>query len=161
LREEGYNQIIGFFYNPNIHPFKEYKKRIEIAYQVAKILNFELIEAEYDKDNWFKLTDSLKQEPEGGKRCWVCFKLRLGKTYEKAKQLNIQLFTTTLTVSPKKNALLINKIGKEIAPEYFLAEDFKKKDGFKKAMEFSKKYNLYRQNYCGCLYSRKSKTFST
>ncbi|MEW6096885.1 MAG: epoxyqueuosine reductase QueH [bacterium] len=152
LRDEGFN-VMGFFYNPNIYPEEEYKRRLEVTRQVSKILDFKLIEGEYEKDKWFKLTENLKNEPEGGKRCSVCFRMRLEKTCKKSLELNIPYFTTTLSISPHKNVLIINKIGSDLGKENFMERDFKKRDGTKLAMEFSKKYNLYRQNYCGCVYS--------
>lgn len=152
LREEGF-KVTGFFYNPNIYPEQEYQKRLEIARQVSRIFDFELIEGNYDKNNWVKLTENLKNEPEGGKRCEVCFKMRLEETCKKGKELNISYFTTTLTVSPYKNVDVINRVGKELGKENFLERDFKKRDGAKLAMDFSKQHNLYRQNYCGCVYS--------
>ncbi|MDI6640931.1 MAG: epoxyqueuosine reductase QueH [Elusimicrobiota bacterium] len=154
LKEENF-EVIGFFYNPNIHPVDEYKKRLSVAKQVSQLLDFDLIEGDYDKDNWFKLTDKFKDEPEGGKRCEVCFNMRLTQTYKKLKELNITFFTTTLTLSPHKNTSIVNRIGLELDKKIFLEYNFKKAHGFKKAIEFSKKYNLYRQNYCGCIYSIK------
>ncbi|MDI6736761.1 MAG: epoxyqueuosine reductase QueH [bacterium] len=155
LKEEGF-EVIGFFYNPNIHPGEEYKRRLEITRQVAHILDFPLVEGVYDKENWFKLTAGLENEPEGGSRCAICFGMRLEKTREKASELDIPYFTTTLTVSPHKNAMLINKIGKELGAENFIERDFKKMAGAKLAMEFARRHNFYRQNYCGCASSMKS-----
>jgi len=152
LKEEDF-QVTGFFYNPNIYPVAEYKRRLEVAQQVSQILDFDLIEGRYDQDNWFKLTKNLKDEPEGGKRCAVCFRMRLEETEKKSKELNIPYFTTTLSVSPHKDVFLINKIGKELDEEAFLERDFKKREGFKLAIDFSKRYQLYRQHYCGCRYS--------
>ncbi len=154
LREEGL-EVKGFFYNPNIYPQQEYEKRLKGTQKVAEILGFELVEGSYDKDNWFKVTEELKNESEGGKRCEICFRMRIAKTNDKSKELNIPFFTTTLTISPHKNALVINKIGKELNSKSFLEYDFKKNDGFKKTMEFAKKFNLHRQHYCGCVYSMK------
>lgn len=154
-------EVTGFFYNPNIHPEEEYKRRLEVAQQVARILNFPLIEGAYDNENWFKLTTGLEDEPEGGRRCEVCFRMRLEKTREKASELGIPYFTTTLTVSPHKNAMLINKIGKELGKGSFIERDFKKMDGAKLAMDFAKRHNLYRQNYCGCSGSRTGQTGRT
>lgn len=151
LRKEEF-EVTGYFYNPNICPLKEYQKRLQIAKEISKILGFELLEGDYENKNWDNLTAGLENEAEGGKRCEACFKMRLEKTYQKAQDLKISFFTTTLTVSPHKNASLINKIGKEISKD-FLTRDFKKKDGFKKTIEFAKKFNFYRQHYCGCLYS--------
>jgi predicted adenine nucleotide alpha hydrolase (AANH) superfamily ATPase len=154
LRQENFF-VLGFFYNPNIHPETEYLKREGVAKQVAHILKFELIPAVYDKDNWFVKTKGLEDEPEGGRRCSICFRMRLEQTQRKAIQMNISRFTTTLTVSPHKNSAIINDIGKAISPSGFLAYDFKKQDGFKLANKFAKQYNLYRQDYCGCMYSAK------
>jgi predicted adenine nucleotide alpha hydrolase (AANH) superfamily ATPase len=157
LREEGY-QPIGFFYNPNIHPQEEYLRREDTAKQAARILKFELIPASYDKDGWLVKTKGLENEPEGGRRCPVCFKMRLEETEKMARKMNIPKFTTTLSVSPHKNSAVINDIGSKLSPSNFLARDFKKHDGFKLAIEFSKRYNLYRQIYCGCIYSRNAKS---
>ena len=154
LREEDFN-VVGFFYNPNIHPQEEYLKREAQAREVARILKFDLITGNYDKDNWIEGIKGLENEPEGGKRCSVCFKIRLQETQKKSRQLNIPKFATTLTVSPHKDTAIINKIGKEISPAGFLDYDFKKESGFQLAIEFAKRYNLYRQNYCGCIYSKK------
>jgi len=153
LKEEGF-KIMGFFYNPNIYPESEYKKRLEVTREVSKTMGFELLEGEYDKDIWNRLTEDFKSEPEGGKRCQICFKMRLERTKEKSVRLNIPYFTTTLTLSPHKDSLIINKIGKEIDKDSFLERNFKKREGFKKAIEISKTHNLYRQNYCGCIYSK-------
>ncbi|MFH1613035.1 MAG: epoxyqueuosine reductase QueH [bacterium] len=154
LQEENF-YIIGFFYNPNIYCEQEYKKRIEFVYKVSQILKFDLIEGEYDYDKWFNLTKDFKKEPEGKTRCEICYKMRLKETYKKLQELKFSYFATTLSVSPHKNVLIINKIGKELDEKAFLEKDFKKQDGFKKAIEFSKQHNFYRQNYCGCIYSKK------
>ncbi|MCX7698281.1 MAG: epoxyqueuosine reductase QueH [Candidatus Goldbacteria bacterium] len=158
LQEEGFH-VITYFYNPNIHPENEYKRRFLDMIKLAKQINIENItHVPYDLEEWKKRCDKYAGEKEGGKRCIECFKLRLKKTAEKAKELGIEIFATTLTISPHKNAELINKIGKEIANEFgikYYESNFKKKDGFKKSIELSKKYNLYRQNYCGCVYSQR------
>ena len=153
LREDGYKPK-GFFYNPNIHPKEEYLKRQEEAKQVARILKFELVLGSYNKDKWLAKIKGLENEPEGGRRCSVCFNMRLEETQRRAKQMSIPKFATTLTVSPHKNTTVINEIGKAISPSGFLALDFKRKSGFRLAIEFAKRYNLYRQNYCGCIYSK-------
>jgi len=153
LLAEGH-QVIGFFYNPNIHPMQEYAKRLEVAHKVAKELGFCLEEGPYVPENWFIETDSLKGEPEGGKRCEACFRFRLSKTYLYTLDSGYDAFTTTLTVSSHKSAELINKIGQETGEDKFLARDFKKNDGFKRSIELAKQWKLYRQNYCGCIYSR-------
>ncbi len=150
---EGY-ELTGFFYNPNIHPEDEYKRRLDSAKKVAEHLKFELIEGIYDRENWFPQVKGLEYEPEGGKRCIACFRMRLSKTYEVMRKKNFDRFTTTLSVSPLKDATYINKIGMEIGGEKFIVDDFKKKGGFQRAVELSKEWGLYRQDYCGCIYSK-------
>jgi predicted adenine nucleotide alpha hydrolase (AANH) superfamily ATPase len=154
LIAEGH-QVIGFFYNPNIYPEEEYTKRLDVARKVAKELNFPLKAGAYEPEEWFKLTGSLKDEPEGGKRCPVCYRLRLEKTYDYMAACGADAFTTTLTISPHKSAKIINSIGQEIGGDKFLVRDLKKKDGFKRAVQLAKKWELYRQDYCGCIYSIK------
>lgn len=154
LREQGFNPS-GLFYNPNIYPKEEYLKRKEQAKRVASILKFELHIGPYNKDDWFTKIRGLEKEPEGGKRCNLCFEIRLRETNKKAKKLGLDYFTTTLSVSPHKNTAIINEIGKMINPTRFLIYDFKKQKGFALAIEFVRRYNLYRQNYCGCIYSKK------
>jgi len=150
--------VTFYFYNPNIHPKNEYFKRLEGVRTVSDTYSVPLIIGEYDMKNWMILTRHLKDEPEGGKRCELCFKIRLNKTAETAKNLGFDLFGTTLTVSPLKNQAIINSVGEEIGKSKkinFFRADFKKKDGFKKTTELSKQLNLYRQNYCGCIYSKR------
>ncbi len=156
LLQEGH-QVLGFFYNPNIHPEEEYRQRLENARKVAQELNFPLKEESYFPDDWFKAITSLENEPEGGKRCPICFKMRLEKTYRFMLESKCDVFTTTLTMGSNKSAELIGRIGQEIGGDKFLKQDFKKKEGFKRASELTKKWNLYRQNYCGCLYSLRDK----
>jgi predicted adenine nucleotide alpha hydrolase (AANH) superfamily ATPase len=149
-----------FFYNPNIHPEHEYKRRLKDVKIISKIYKIPLIIERYEVKKWFKLTKNLEKEPEGGKRCDVCFKMRLEKTATAAKKLNIGLFGTTLTISPHKNHIAINSIGKTIADSQnliFYESNFKKKDGFKKTVRLSKSLSLYQQNYCGCIYSLQKK----
>lgn len=153
LTSEGH-QVRGFFYNPNIHPLAEYQKRLEAAARVARELNFPLEEGPYTPEYWRQETGSLEDEPEGGKRCAVCFRLRLEKTYQYLRDKGWDAFTTTLTVGPRKSADVINRIGRDISGDSFLARDFKKQAGFQRSIELAKKWALYRQNYCGCLYSR-------
>ena len=152
LTSEGH-QVVGLFYNPNIHPIEEYNRRLEVTYEVAKELNFSLEVAPYTPEEWFKETNSLEDEPEGGRRCEVCFRLRLRETYRYLKNYGWGAFTTTLTVSPHKSADVINRVGQELGGDKFLVRDFKKKAGFKRTIELAKKWNLYRQDYCGCIYS--------
>lgn len=144
------------WYGPNIHPVKEHSKRLSNAIKLSKIYKIELIKGSYDLDKWNELTKGLGNEPEGGHRCNVCFQMRLTKTAQVAKQMGFDIFATTLTIGPQKKADIINAQANKIAKQYqvdFYSADFKKKDGFKKSIELSKKYNFYRQNYCGCRYS--------
>jgi predicted adenine nucleotide alpha hydrolase (AANH) superfamily ATPase len=148
--------VSGFFYNPNIHPHKEYDLRLQETQKVADRLGFELIEGPYEDSRWHKITAKFKDEPEKGRRCDVCYALRLEKTAKKAEELGFGFFTTVMSLSPWKKADAMNKIGKMFGRRYkieFLAANFKKKDGFKKSVDLSKKSGLYRQDYCGCLYS--------
>lgn len=152
LLAEGH-EVIGFFYNPNIHPTEEYHRRLEAARRVAQELHFPLEAGPYAPEEWFRETELLKHEPEGGKRCQVCFRIRLKSTYHYLAGCHADAFTTTLTVGPSKSAEVINNIGREIGGEKFLVRDFKKNDGFKLATQSAKRWGLYRQNYCGCKYS--------
>ncbi len=152
LVNEGH-QVVGFFYNPNIHPAEEYQRRLETARRVAQEMNFPLEAPAYEPEEWLKQTNSLKDEPEGGERCQVCYRLRLEKTYDYMVDCGADAFTTTLTISPQKSAQIINSIGQKIGGEKFLGRDFKKKEGFKRAVELANRWQLYRQDYCGCMYS--------
>lgn len=154
LTSEGH-QVLGLFYNPNIHPLEEYQKRLEVTRRVAEELNFPLEAGPYTPQEWLKETASLADEPEGGKRCPVCFRIRLNQTYLYMKKHGWDAFATTLTISPHKSAEVINRIGREVGEDRFLARDFKKQAGFQRAMELAKKWALYRQNYCGCIYSQR------
>ena len=154
--------ITVLYYNPNIEPKEEYYKRKEEQIRFIKEFNNEHIkfmDCDYNNQDFRNQVVGLEQEREGGARCAVCFKLRLEKTAEIAKALDFDYFGTTLTVSPHKNSEVINKIGALLETEYgvkYLYSDFKKKDGYKKSIELSKKYNLYRQDYCGCEFGRTS-----
>ena len=144
------------WYNPNIYPKKEYKKRLKQVKKLKKIYKLSLIKAPYNSKDWFNLTKGLEKEPEQGKRCDLCFQMRLQKTAEIGYKKGFDYFATTLTIGPQKKAEKINQIGEDLAKKYnikFYSADFKKKDGFKKSLDLSKKYNFYRQNYCGCVYS--------
>lgn len=152
LISEGH-QILGFFYNPNIHPLDEYNRRLEATSKVAEKLRFHLETGPYATDQWFQETRLWQDEPEGGKRCKICFRHRLEKTFLFMRQHGWAAFTTTLTIGPRKQAQVINQIGQSIGGDQFLVRDFKKREGFKRAMELAKEWNLYRQNYCGCRYS--------
>lgn len=148
--------IVLFFYGPNIYPKEEYLKRLESAKKLSNDLGIQLIESDYDIVLWHEKIKGLECEKEGGLRCSACFEMRIEHTALYAKHNNYRYFGTTLTVSPHKPAKIINLIGKTIANKhglFFLDEDFKKADGFKKSCELSKEYALYRQKYCGCEYS--------
>ena len=153
--------VSAFFYNPNIYPLKEYELRLNEIKEFLRALSVELIVGEYDSGQWFGRVDGMEHEKEGGRRCRVCFRMRLQKTALVAQERGFHYFTTTLSVSPHKNAQIINKIGSDIqgtGDVAFYEADFKKGDGFKKSCELSKKHGFYRQNYCGCIYSKKQKS---
>lgn len=152
LIREGH-EVVGLFYNPNIHPVEEYERRLEAARKVARELNFPLQVPVYIPEEWFKRVGPLKDEPEGGRRCQVCFRLRLERGYHYLMDCQADAFTTTLTVSPHKSALLINEIGQQVGGGKYLIRDFKKKDGFNRAVQLARQWQLYRQDYCGCIYS--------
>jgi predicted adenine nucleotide alpha hydrolase (AANH) superfamily ATPase len=147
-----------FYYNPNLYPEKEYIRRLEGIRTISKIYNIPLITDKYENKEWFSLTADFKDEPEGGRRCTLCFDMRLDKTARTGKELGFDFFGTTLTISPHKNHEIINSIGKRLASALginFYESNLKKMNGFKKTMELSKELDLYRQNYCGCIYSMK------
>lgn len=149
--------ITLFFYNPNVEPINEYAARLEEAEKYSKELGLPLIVGDYDNIQWHDAVKGHEHDKEGGERCSLCFRFRLDKTSQIAKEQGFEIFTTTLTVSPYKNAEIINNIGKEIAEKYgidFLEADFKQKGGYIKSIELSKKHKMYRQHYCGCLYSK-------
>ena len=160
-----YFDITVLYYNPNISPYEEYIKRKNEQIKIIELLNsksknnIDIMDCDYDNNLYEEKIKGLEMEPERGKRCEVCYKLRIEKTANIAKENNYDYFCTTLSVSPYKNANLINKIGEEMEQKYkikWLYSDFKKKDGYKKSIMLSQKYNLYRQNYCGCIYSKKN-----
>ena len=154
-----YFDITIFYYNPNIFPEEEYKKRKQE--QIKFISNYndvKFLDCDYDNELYNKLVFGLENEPERGSRCTVCFNMRLEKTVLTAKENSFDYFGTTLTVSPYKNANLINEIGKKLENNHdikWLYSDFKKNDGYKKSIELSKENNLYRQDYCGCIFSKR------
>ena len=150
--------ITIYYYNPNIDTQEEYQHRLAEQKRYCQIVGVPVIEDGYQPEEFYLKVKGLEKEKEGGARCAVCFKLRLDQTAHKAKELGFDLFGTTLTVSPHKNAIVINSIGRSVEEESgveFLEGNYKKQDGYKKSIEFSKKYNLYRQNYCGCTFSKR------
>ena len=149
-------EVAGFFSNSNIHPREEYDLRLEEARKVARNYGLPLIEDDYDPDVWLLLTRKFKDEPEKGRRCDVCYAARLGRTAERAAREGFDAFATVMSLSPWKKASVMNRIGRQFAARhglFFLEADFKKKDGFKKSVDHSRAHGLYRQGYCGCLYS--------
>lgn len=157
LKELGYEPI-AYFFNPNIQPENEYQKRLESQKKLCDELGCELIIEKYTPESFEKISIGLENEPEKGKRCTKCFELRLIQTAQKAVELGINLFTTSIVISPHKDFKLISNIGKTISEIYdinYLDIDFKKQDGFLKSNKLTKELGLYRQDYCGCLYGKK------
>ncbi len=160
-----YFRITVFYYNPNITEDAEYRKRVEeqkrliAAYnQKAQGYAIEVLEGDYEPDRFFQIAKGLEACPEGGERCFACYELRLLETAKRAQAGNYDYFTTTLSISPLKNAAKLNEIGEKLAASCgvaWLPSDFKKRDGYKRSIELSKEYELYRQDYCGCVYSRR------
>ncbi len=161
----GQYHVTVFFYNPNITDYEEYQHRKRVQKEFIEKYNLKnlagaqinFIEGDYDIDSFFKVAQGLEREAEGGLRCEQCFRLRLEKTAQKAVELGINTFGTTLTVSPYKNYDLITMIGTEFALKYgisWLDRDFKKKSGYQRSIEMSKEYGLYRQHFCGCDFAR-------
>ncbi len=155
-----YFKITIFYYNPNIYPISEFQKRAQEQQKLLKLLNtkypINYIEGDYNHQLYLDITSGLEEEKEGGNRCSACYKLRMEEAANMAKELGFDYFTTTLSVSPYKNSKVLNEIGEELANKYkvnYLYADFKKKNGYKRSIELSKEYNLYRQDYCGCEYS--------
>lgn len=157
-----YCRITVFFYNPNISPKEEYEKRLQeekrFISEFTARYPIEILEAPYDPERFFTEARGLESAPEGGERCTKCFRLRLHETARVAKEGGFDYFTTTLTISPLKDAHRLNAIGLEMGELFgvpFLPSDFKKRDGYKRSIELSRDYNLYRQNYCGCIFSKR------
>ena len=154
--------ITLFYYNPNISPKTEYEFRLaeleQLCREHPKAKNIKILPCEYNEQEFYELAKGLENSKEGGARCKKCYELRLNKTAEAAKKHGFDYFTTTLTISPYKNAVWLNEIGEKLMKEYgikYLFSDFKKKNGYKRSIELSRKYNLYRQDFCGCVYSKK------
>lgn len=153
--------ITVLYYNPNIEPYEEYEKREEEEKRFLKSYKaknkLDILDVSYDNDLYHKTIKGLEKIKEGGERCFKCYYLRMAKTAEMAKDNNFDYFATTLTVSPLKNSNKINEIGQLLSEKYdipYLYSDFKKKEGYKHSIEMSKEYGLYRQDYCGCIYSK-------
>ena len=139
-----YFQITVLYYNPNIYPDEEYKKR----------------EGRFNKEDFYAMAKGLEEVPEGGERCFACYEMRLHEAAEYAKRLGMDYFTTTLSISPLKNAAKLNEIGLKLEEEYdvhYLLSDFKKKNGYQRSVELSHEYGMYRQDYCGCVFSMRER----
>ena len=156
-----YFRVTVLYYNPNIQPREEYDLRLENQRKIIAALPtpsaVEILECSYDGEKYDAAVKGLEAEPEGGARCTVCFRLRLEETAKRASELGYDWFCTTLTVSPHKDAERLNQIGRALGEWYgvpFLPSDFKKREGYKRSIQLSKEYALYRQDYCGCLYSK-------
>lgn len=183
-----YFRITVFYYNPNITEDAEYRKRVAEQKRLIAAYNeavsdapesrgadlqkektgaagggsrgyrIRIIEGDYEPGRFFEIAEGLEDCPEGGERCFACYALRLSETAKRARAEKFDYFTTTLSISPLKNAAKLNEIGEKLAEEYgvaWLPSDFKKRDGYKRSIELSKEYDLYRQDYCGCVYSRR------
>lgn len=155
-----YFEITVFYYNPNIYPESEYRKRVIEQQKFIGDMDgrrpISFIEGAYDTDRFYETVRGLEQVKEGGDRCFKCYGLRLRETAEQAAEKGFDYFTTTLSISPLKNAQKLNEIGGRLASEYgvrYLFSDFKKKNGYKRSIELSETYGLYRQDYCGCVFS--------
>lgn len=155
-------KITILYYNPNITDEVEYQKRLEEIHKFTAEFKvkfpIEVIDGRYDSTEFFDMAKGLEQEKERGKRCYFCYKMRLKETALIAKKKNYDFFATTLTLSPYKNSNWLNEIGTHLEKEYntkYLYSDFKKKNGYKRSIELSKEFNLYRQDYCGCIFSKK------
>lgn len=153
--------ITDFYYNPNIQSDSEYRRRADELKRLIEKMPLSnpvmFVEGEYDPKSYTEAIRGLEKEPEGGARCEVCFRLRLEEAAREAANRNIEYFTTTLTISPMKDVVLLNKLGEEAAEKYgvkFLPSEFRKKGGYLRSIELSKEYDLYRQDYCGCVYSK-------
>lgn len=158
-----YFEITVFYYNPNIYPPTEYEKRVKeqqmLIDQLPTKYPVHFLEGAYDRERFYEMAAGLEQVPEGGSRCFGCYGLRLSEAGKVAKEGGYDYFTTTLSISPLKNAQKLNEIGTQMGEKYgvkYLPSDFKKKNGYKRSIELSKEYGLYRQDYCGCEFSIRS-----
>ena len=159
-----YFDITLLFYNPNIDTIEEYNKRLQELERFVKCFktknSVKVVSLGYNNQDYLNISSGLENEKEGGSRCFKCYRLRLEKSFIYAKKHNFDFITTTLTISPLKNSDVINKIGAELESIYrinYLYSDFKKKDGYKRSIVLSHEYNLYRQDYCGCKFSKRKK----
>ena len=156
-----YFKITVLYYNPNIYPEEEYYKRVEEQKRLIEQLPakhpISFVEGIFDKERFYETVKGYEDCAEGGERCFKCYELRLDETAKLAKKMGMDYFTTTLSISPLKNAEKLNEIGENLAAIYEVAHlnsDFKKKNGYKRSVELSNEYGMYRQYYCGCVYSK-------
>lgn len=159
-----YFKITVFYYNPNIYPAQEYEMRLAEQKRFINELPVKypvsFLEGAYETKRFYEIAKGLEDVPEGGERCFRCYELRMREAAALAKNGGFDYFATTLSISPLKNAKKINEIGERLAQEYGVAHlpsDFKKKNGYKRSVELSAQYGLYRQNYCGCIYSQRER----
>ncbi len=155
-RLESEYAVVSFYYNPNIAPLAEYKRRLDELRRFSLIKQFHLVEGSYDSRGWISAVKADRFLGERSPRCWACYRFRLAGTFRQAKEMDIDLVTTVLSVSPHKDASMINQIGRELSAQFgieYLDADFKKKGGFLRSVELSREYGFYRQTYCGCVYS--------
>lgn len=160
-----YFNITIYYYNPNISYEEEYERRTleqQKLIQEMPVKNpIQFMQGEYETERFYDLAKGLEKDQEGGERCFRCYELRLEETAKLAKEMGFDFFTTTLSISPLKNASKLNEIGEQLSSKYevsYLFSDFKKKNGYKRSIELSKEYDLYRQDYCGCIYSKVNRT---
>lgn len=163
-----YFKITVLYYNPNIYPEEEYEKRVEeqqkLITEIPSKNSISFLKGRYDKERFYEMAKGLEDMKEGGVRCFACYDLRLRETACIARDHNFDYFTTTLSISPLKNAEKLNEIGRALEAEYgvkYLQSDFKKKNGYKRSTELSKEYGLYRQDYCGCEFSFRARRRET
>ncbi|MDF2538370.1 MAG: hypothetical protein K0S76_1391 [Herbinix sp.] len=159
-----YFEITVYYYNPNIYPEEEYSRRMEEQRNLIEAMPHKnpvkFVPGEYEPSDYYNATKGLETAPEGGERCFICYDMRLREAAKLAKDMGFEYFTTTLSISPYKNVEKLNKIGNQRADELglkYLPSDFKKKNGYKRSIELSKEYGLYRQDYCGCVYSMRER----
>lgn len=154
-------ELVVFYYNPNISPEAEFRHRAEEQKRLVEEMplrgDARVVEGEYDPQRFYELVRGHEEDPEGGERCGICFEMRLRKTAEYARSIGAEYFTTTLSISPLKNARRLNELGRAIAGEFglnYLLSDFKKKDGYRRSCVLSEEHGLYRQDFCGCVFSK-------
>ena len=156
-------EIAVYYYNPNIAPEEEFRRRAEEERRLASempLRDVRVVEGDYDPERYYALVRGHENDPEGGARCAICFEMRLRKTAEFARETGADYFTTTLSISPLKDAQLLNELGARVAEETgvkYLHSDFKKKDGYRRSCALSEEYGLYRQDYCGCVFSKRER----